>query len=188
MKKHKHIIIKSITVIFVTVMLFSCTNNANEVRDFLASKNLPIGKATDAFHVYKDSGRITSKLITPLLLDFSNRKTHPYNEFPKGIEIINFENNGVDSVTIVGNYALSYSKTLVSEIKGNVVVINHINKSRLETEQLYWDQNTKYFFSEKPFTLTTQKDTIFGIGFECKEDLSKHLAKKTTGRLETTED
>ena len=48
-------------------MLFSCSNNTQEVRDFLVSKNLPIGVAKDAFHVYKDSGRITSKLITPLL-------------------------------------------------------------------------------------------------------------------------
>ncbi len=167
-------------------MLFSCSNNTQEVRDFLASKNLPIGSAKDAFHVYKDSGRITSKLITPLLLDFSNRKQHPYNEFPKGIKIINFE--GKDSVTITGNFALSYSKTLISEIKGNVVVLNHAEQSRLETEQLFWDQNTKYFFSEKAFTLSTLKDTIYGIGFESKEDLSKHLAKKTTGKLETTEE
>lgn len=167
-------------------MLFSCSNNTQEVRDFLASKNLPIGVAKDAFHVYKDSGRITSKLITPLLLDFSNRKKHPYNEFPKGIKIINFE--GKDSVTITGDFALSYSKTSVSEIKGNVVVLNHSENSRLETEQLFWDQKTKYFFSEKAFTLTTLKDTIYGIGFESKEDLSKHLAKKTTGKLETIED
>jgi len=166
-------------------MLFSCTNNSQEVKDFLASKNLPIGVAKDAFHVYKDSGRITSKLITPLLHDYSNRKEHPYNEFPKGVEIINFEDK--DSVTITGNYALTYSKTMVSEIKGNVIVLNHTEQSRLTTTQLFWDQNTKYFFSEKPFTLTTQKDTIHGVGFECKEDLTEHLAKKTTGRLEATE-
>ncbi|PWG04135.1 LPS export ABC transporter periplasmic protein LptC [Polaribacter aquimarinus] len=169
-------------------MLFSCINNANEVRDFLATKNLPIGKATNALHVYKDSGRITSKLITPLLYDFSNRKEHPYNEFPKGIKLVNYERNQKDSVTIVGDYALSYSKTSVSEIKGNVVVINHSEKSKLETTQLFWDQKTKYFFSEKAFTLTTQKDTIFGVGFECKEDLTKHLAKKTIGRLEASEE
>ncbi|KGL61890.1 conserved hypothetical protein contaning lipopolysaccharide assembly [Polaribacter sp. Hel1_85] len=166
-------------------MLFSCSNNTQEVRDFLASKNLPIGVAKDAFHVYKDSGRITSKLITPLLRDFSNRKQHPYNEFPKGIKIINFE--GKDSVTITGNYALSYSKTSISEITGNVVVLNHKEQSKLETEHLLWDQNTKYFFSEAAFTLTTLKDTIYGVGFESKEDLSMHLAKKTTGKLETTE-
>ena len=166
-------------------MLFSCSNNTQEVRDFLASKNLPIGVAKNAVHIYKDSGRITSKLITPLLHDYSNRVQHPYNEFPKGIKIVNFE--GKDSVTITGNYALSYSKTSVSEIIGNVVVLNHSEKSRLETEQLFWDQNTKYFFSEKAFTLIKLKDTIYGLGFECKEDLSKHLAKKTTGTLVTSE-
>ena len=74
-------------------MLFSCDNNTQKVRDFLADKNLPIGTAYNAYHVYKDSGRITSKLITPKMLDFSNREKHPYNEFPKGIKIINFEKN-----------------------------------------------------------------------------------------------
>lgn len=188
MKKATQIFLKSITVTLVTVMLFSCSNNTQKVRDFLASKNLPIGTAKNAYHVYKDSGKITSKLLTPLRLDFSNREQHPYSEFPKGIKIINFDKNGVDSVTISGDYALSYDKTKVAEIRGNVVVVNHTEHSKLKTEQLFWDQNTKYFFSEKEFTLTTRKDTIFGIGFECKEDLSKHLARKTTGKLETTEE
>ncbi|ARV16933.1 LPS export ABC transporter periplasmic protein LptC [Polaribacter sp. SA4-12] len=186
MKNLNKILLKSITVLTITVMLFSCSNNTQEVRDFLASKNLPIGVAKDAFHVYKDSGRITSKLITPLLNDFSNRKQHPYNEFPEGVKIINFE--GKDSVTVSGNYALSYSNTQISELVGNVVVINHAENSKLETEQLFWDQNTQYFFSEKAFTLSTLKDTIYGVGFESKEDLSQHLAKKTIGRLETIEE
>lgn len=178
----------SIAVLFGTAMLFSCTNNTQKARDFLADRNLPIGTAKDAFHIYKDSGRITSKLITPLMLDFSNREEHPYSEFPKGIKIINFEKNGIDSVTIIGDYALSYAKTSISEITGNVVVINHTDKSRLETAQLFWDEKTKYFVSEKAFKLTKENDTIFGVGFESKDDLSKHLAKKTTGKLETSED
>lgn len=169
-------------------MLFSCSNNTQKVRDFLADKNLPVGSAKNAFHVYKDSGRITSKLITPVMLDFSNRREHPYSEFPDGIKIINFVNKGKDSVTITGNYALSYAKTSISEIKGNVIVINHTDKSRLETEQLFWDEETKYFVSEKAFKLMKEKDTVFGIGFESKDDLTKHLAKKTTGRLETSEE
>ena len=187
MKNYNQIVLKSIAVIYFTGMLFSCSNTTEEVRNFLEEKNLPIGSAKEAFHVYKDSGRITSKLITPLLLDFSNRKKHPYNEFPEGIKIINFNNKGKDSVTIIGNYALSYVKTEVSEIKGNVVVVNHTDKSRLETSQLFWDQKTKYFVSEKAFVMYKENDTITGVGFECKEDLSKHLAKKTTGSIETKE-
>ena len=187
MKNYNQIVLKSIAVIYFTGMLFSCSNTSEEVRNFLEEKNLPIGSAKEAFHVYKDSGRITSKLITPLLLDFSNRKKHPYNEFPEGIKIINFSNKGKDSVTIIGNYALSFVKTAVSEIKGNVVVVNHTDKLRLETAQLFWDQKTKYFVSEKAFVMYKENDTITGVGFECKEDLSKHLAKKITGSIETKE-
>ena len=39
--------------------------------DFLAAKNLPIGEVRNINHVYKDSGRITSKLIAPFLKDYS---------------------------------------------------------------------------------------------------------------------
>ena len=173
------IISKSIAVPCGIAMLFSCNNNTQKVRDFLADKNLPVGTAKDAYHVYKDSGRITSKLITAVMLDFSNRTAHPYSEFPDGIKIVNFEKNGMDSITITGDYALSYATTSISEITGNVVVVNHTEKSRLETEQLFWDEKTKYFVSEKAFKLTKESDTIFGIGFESKDDLSKHLAKKT---------
>ena len=166
-------------------MLFSCTNDAKVVRDLLADKNLPIGIAKNAHHVYKDSGRITSKLKTPLLHDFSNRSEHPYNEFPEGIKIITFEKNGIDSTTITGNYGISYSKTSVSEIKGNVVVINHTDNTKLETDQLYWDQKLNYFFTEEKFKLTLTEGIIIGIGIEAKQDLSKWIAKDVTGDLET---
>jgi len=179
--------IKSIVTFLFVTMLFSCTNDSKEVRDFLAEKNLPIAVAKDAHHVYKDSGRITSRLITPLLNDFSNRKNHPYKEFPAGLKIVNFENNGQDSITIMGDYALSYVKTSISEIKGNVVVINHAEKSKLETSQLFWDQKNKYFFSEKSFVLTDPTDTVRGIGFESKEDLSKRVAKQFSGQVITNE-
>lgn len=185
---HK-IIIKSIGAALFASVLFSCTNDSKAVRDILAERNLPVGVAKDAFHVYKDSGKITSKLITPQLNDFSNRKNHPYNEFPKGIKIIKFQNNGQDSVTVLGDYALSYSKTSMSELRGNVVVINHTEQSKLETEQLFWDQKNKYFFSEKSFILTKLADSTIlkGIGFESKEDLSKWISKKITGDVITNE-
>lgn len=187
MKPFQNIPIKNIAIVITVAMFFSCKNNTKEVRDFLAEQNLPIGVAKNAYHVYKDSGRISSKLHTPLLYDFSNRKEHPYNEFPNGVRIINFENKGQDSITIVGDYAISYTKTSVSELKGNVVIINHTEQSKLETDQLFWDQTTGYFFSEKQFVLTTLTDTIYGVGFESKEDLSKWVSKNISGEVLTKE-
>ncbi len=178
-------ILKSVAVVSLIATLFCCTNNPKEVRNFLKEKNLPIGVAKNIYNVYKDSGIIASKLVSSLLKDYSNRKRHPYSEFPEGIKIVSFKNKGKDSITITGDYALTYSKTQISEIRGNVVVVNHKDKSILETDQLFWDQNTDYFYSEKPFKSTTLTDTISGIGFESKKDLAKFLAKRITGYFTT---
>ncbi|QMU63648.1 MAG: LPS export ABC transporter periplasmic protein LptC [Flavobacteriaceae bacterium] len=187
MKINTYIIVKNSAVALAIGLFFSCKNSTKQVRNFLAEKNLPISVAKKVYHVYKDSGVITSKLYTPLLNDFRNRDEHPYHEFPEGIKIINFENNGKDSVTIIGDYALSYTKTAISEIKDNVVIINHTEDSKLETDQLFWDQNTQYFFSEKKFILVKNKDTTRGYGFESKENLSKWISKNITGAFDLKE-
>ena len=64
-------------------------------------------------------------MFAPLFLDFSNRKNHPYSEFPQGIEIVSFQNGGLDSITIKGDYAINYTDTFLSHLVGNVVVVNH---------------------------------------------------------------
>lgn len=179
-------ILKSIAVVFTTAMLFSCVNNPKEVRDFLADKNMPIGEVYNIDHKHTDSGRIDIKMRAPIMLDFSNRKTHPYSEFPKGIEITKIEKNG-DSVTIKGEYAKSYGKTNVSEIKQNVVIENFAQQNRLETNQIYWDQKTHYFFTESKFTFYTKTDTIYGTGFEASEDLENWLVKNQRGVIQVKE-
>ena len=70
------------------------------------------------------AGRVNIKMKAPLMLDFDNRSDHPYNEFPEGIKITTIEKNG-DSMTIEGDYARSYKKTSVSEIRNNVVIFNY---------------------------------------------------------------
>ncbi len=174
-------ILKSIATLFMVAILFSCKNNAKEVQDFLADKNLPIGITEKVHFVHTDSARVTMKLYSLLMYDFSNRKAHPYFEFPKGIKITTLEKNG-DSVTIAGGYALRYLKTRVSEIKEHVVIRNYKKKLRLETSQLYWDENTNYFFTDVAFTFYTQLDTIKGVGFESKDDLSESWVKDLRGK------
>jgi LPS export ABC transporter protein LptC len=174
--------IKNIAAIFIAAMFFSCGNDIKEVQDFLAEKNLPIGVAKNVDLVHTDSGLVKTKLITPLLRDFSNRKEHPYQEFPEGIEIVTFSKSG-DSVTLKADFSRSYSKTGISEVNGNVIVINHKEKSKLFTEQLFWDQTTHYIYTEKAFKLITQTDTINGKGFESNEDLSLVTMKDISGTI-----
>ena len=178
--------IKNIAVVFSTAMFFSCTNDVKEVRDFLADKNLPIGEAYNINHIHTDSGRVDIKMKSPLMLDFSNRNKHPYSEFPEGIKITKIDKSG-DSITIEGLYAKSFTSTEVSEIKNNVVIKNYAQKTKLETEQIFWDQKTHYLFTEKKFVFYTPTDTIYGRGFEANEDLKKWWVKNQSGVVHVKE-
>lgn len=177
---------KSIAVVLTAAMLFSCTNDVKEVKDFLADKNLPIGEAYNINHKHTDSGRVDIKMRAQVMFDFSNREKHPYSEFPKGIKITSIEKNG-DSITVEGDYAKSYRNTEVSEIKNNVVVVNYAQKNKLLTDQIYWDQKTHYFFTEKKFTFYTVTDTIYGTGFEATEDLKTWWVKNQSGVINIKE-
>lgn len=180
-------------------LFFSCENSAKEVKDFLAHHNLPLGVLQGVHHVYKDSGRVTLRLKAKQVRDFANRKKHPYQEFPKGIHMITYNSKTRDSVSIFGDYALNYQKTGISKIKGNVLVINHKEKIRLETQLMYWDQKRHYYFTQSPFLLITtpQKDsvaidkkidTIAGIGFESREDLRLWEMQQTSGVINPKND
>lgn len=178
--------LRNIVSIFIVAMFFSCSNSVQEVRDFLADKNLPIGEVYNVDLKYTDSGMVRFRLKAPLMLDFSNREFQPYSEFPKGIKITSIERNR-DSITIDGNYAISYKKTEVSEIKNNVIIYNFAQKHKLQTNQIYWDQKTHYFFTDDKFIFFTHTDTIRGVGFEASEDLKNWWVKNQTGVLQIKE-
>ncbi len=180
--RNTYIILYKVATISLVAFFFSCGNDIKEVQDFLADKNLPVGVAKNINLIHTDSGFVKARVITPLRNDFSNRKMHPYQEFPEGIQITNFDKNK-DSVTLTANYCISYGKTGISEVKNNVIIVNYKDQVKLYTEQLFWDQNTRYIYTEKAFKLITKTDTIKGKGFESNEDLSKVTMKDISGTL-----
>ena len=185
LKLKLHTLYKTATICIVA-FFFSCGNNIKEVQDFLADKNLPVGVAKNVNLVHTDSGRVQTRLITPLLHDFNNRSKHPYQEFPNGIQITTYDKLG-DSITLIANYCRTYAKTAISEVKDNVIVINHKDNAKLYTDQLFWDQNTHYIYTEKAFKLITKTDTINGKGFESNEDLSKVTMRDISGAIYVNE-
>ena len=185
--KKVNIILKSIATITIVAVLFSCETNIEKINDFIADKNLPISVTKNINLIHTDSGKVKSKLKTILLHDFSNRTKHPYQEFPKGIELVTFKKNK-DSTTITANYSRIFKKTEISEIKGNVVVINHKKNTKLLTEQLFWDQKENYFFSNKKSVLIQGKDTLIGLdGFDANSDLTNANMMNNKGKLEIIE-
>lgn len=175
--------IKNIAGLLVLAMFFSCVNSVKEVNDFLADQNLPVGEVTTLNHVYRDSGMVTLRVKSPLMLDFSNREENPYQYFPKGLSLLSIKSDRTDSTSVSGNEAYMYNKTNISELIGEVKIYNFTQKALLETSQLYWDQKINYLFTSNKFKLTTASDTIYGEGFESSLNLKHWLMKEVSGDL-----
>ncbi len=155
--------IKSIVTVFTVTMLFSCKNNFNEVQKIGISEDQPIGIAEHINLKHTDSGHVTANLISPKMLDFTNRP-FGYNEFPDGVTLYLYDENNEKS-TIVADYAISYEDTGLIDMQGNVVLSSH-KKDTLFAEQLYYDQQREWLFTNQPVTFRQGMDLINGNGFD----------------------
>jgi len=152
----------------VIVVLFSCESNFKEVQKINKTNFAPVGEADTVNLRYTDSGRITAILVAPKMLDFGNA-SFPYNEFPNGIDVTLYDGNQKKSF-IRSDYAITYKRTNIIDLQGNVKITSEDGKV-LETTQLYYDQKREWFFTEKKCKLTLGPGNEFYTkGFDASRD------------------
>ncbi len=139
-------IIKGIVTLIGVTMLFSCEGNLNEVRALQNPADAPAGTANGILMKYTDSGRVVATLKSPKMFDFEN-KDFPYREFPEGVYIEFFGKDNEKS-TVTADYGIVYSGTGLVDLRGNVVIFT-ADSTLLEGEQLYWDQNQSWVFTDR---------------------------------------
>ena len=86
---------------------------------------------------YTDSGRLTTVLLSPKMVNFSNQE-FPYYEFPDGINLTLYDRSNKSS-TVESKHAIVYNETDLIDLRGDVVLITS-NNDTLFTYQLYYDQ------------------------------------------------
>lgn len=140
---------------------------------------MPSGEADSINLKYTDSGKIKSILVSPKMLDYSNI-TNAFTEFPKGIHVTLLDERGNKS-TVVSDYAISYKKTDIIDLQGNVTITSHDGK-KLETSQLYFDQKNEWFFTEKQFKYTDEAGGFLqGPGVDFSKDFKVFNMQKSSG-------
>jgi LPS export ABC transporter protein LptC len=171
-------VIKGATLVLVAFFMFSCDGNINDVRKINMIDFKPIGEARNFNLKYTDSGRIKAILISPQMLDFSQLE-FPFTEFPKGIKVTVYDEQANQS-EVTSNYAISYSKSSIIDLSGNVKIKTHDGKS-LETEQLYYDQKNEWFFTQKKYIYTNNGSVIEGIGIDFSKDFKQLDTQQISG-------
>lgn len=146
-------------IAFAMTMFFSC---AVDLKPEVV-ENVPVGIAENINLKYTDSGRLKANLISPKMLDFSNRE-FAFTEFTEGVVLYLYDKDDNKS-TIIADYAIVYDKTGLIDMQGNVELATNTNDT-LFAQQLYYDQNKQWLSTNLPVTFRTGGDLINGNGFD----------------------
>jgi len=166
--------------VFTVTLFFSCKNNFKEVQNIGILDGGPLTIAENINTKYTDSGKLKSILISPKMLNYSNREFAFY-EFPEGINLTLFDADNNKS-NVVADFAILYDETDLIDLQGNVVLTTH-NKDTLYADQLFYDQKTEWLFTNQPVRFRTKDQLINGNGFDSDRSFSQAKVLEVTGRI-----
>lgn len=177
----------------MAMLFFSCTDNYKRVGDEAKKAVFPIGVAENFVFTYTEtnrvmlvdttaSSRVISVLTSPKREDFTNLE-FPYQTFPNGLLLDFFDDENKKSI-VKADYGIMYSATNLIDLRGNVVLESHDGK-KLETPQLFLDQDNEWIFTHEKFTYTNPEDgTIMdGEGMDFSKNRNFLYAHKTYGLM-----
>ena len=167
--------------------LNACENSLNDIKK-IASKeeDKPISRSTGVDVIYSDSAKVKARLFTPLMIDLDDPKK-PYQEMPKGVKIIFYDDDLKEKGTITSEYAIRLEKENQITFRKNVVATNAQGET-FKSEELIYDQNTKKIYSNKPVQITMTNGNIMnGAGFKSNESLYPWTIDQSTGVFKVDE-
>ena len=171
----KNITFLSMVIIFMITMLFGCKNDIAKVNSLTSEEKIPDEQAQNVTIVYSDSGNVqfvlTSKLMRKFIIN------DPYTEFPSGLKIISYDAGRTAKTTLTANYAIRYDGRRYMEAKSKVVIINHQDNERIETESIIWDQKQRKIYSDVFVKRTNANGIMFGDGFDADETFSRYTIR-----------
>jgi LPS export ABC transporter protein LptC len=134
--------------------------------------------------IMSENGRKSYHFKTPLLEGYMLGRD-PYREFRKGVSITTYQDDSLTTVNavLVANYAIYYENRKLWEAKGDVVVTKH-DGTRLYTQQLFWNSQTKRIYSNVDTKLVTDTDELIGEGFESDEDMNEPRFRRWKGKMQ----
>lgn len=156
----------------------SCENDIKEVNNLL-SKQTGIEEAVDVTSYMSQQGKVKAKLRSPYMLRY--QADSPYVEFPRTLHVDFYDDSTKVESTVDALYARYREYESKVLLKDSVVVINIQKGDTLKTNELWWDQTTEEFFTDKPVRIYQSDKTIFGKGLRAKQDFSSYDIFNITG-------
>lgn len=167
--------------------VLSCENDMKDVDEFI-KRQTAVEEAFQVTSYLSQEGLMKARLKSPYMIRHqANSETDSaFIEFPRTLHV-DFYN---DSLQIESILDAKYARYRENEdkvyLRDSVVVISLLKGDTLKTDELWWDQNTQEFYTEKAVEIRQPDKTVFGTGLRAAQDFSWYDIFHPTGVVLTT--
>lgn len=166
------------TLIMTLLVLAACET---EQKKKMKSYNGPLREMENVDVVYNEKEKVKMKLKAKKIVELQSGD----REFPDGLYIEFFDElSGEMSSTLKANHAYYFKTENKWRGRGKVEVKNIAKQQQLNTEELFWKQDTKKIFTDKFVTIRDMKDVIYGTGLDADQNLTYYTITKPEGEFE----
>jgi len=167
-------------VLSISCCLFisACENDPKMIDDWSKKKEMvEVGKNIEAY--LSQESKVKAKLTAPLML--RHEADTLYTEFPNSLHV-DFYDDSTKIESWVDSKHGKYFENLNKVYLWDSVVVINIKGDTLKSPDLWWDQNTKLFYTDKYAQYLKKDKQIYpGKGLEATQDFKRITFKEPTG-------
>jgi lipopolysaccharide export system protein LptC len=171
---------KGIIYLLICCLFFAaCENSLTEVAE-LTGKRIAVEEAKNIESYLSQGGKMRARLTAPVMNRYQTDS--PYIEFPKSLHVDFYDSILKIESQLNARYG-RYRETEQKVFLRDSVVVFNIKNDTLRCDELWWDQNSEKFYTDKPVQIHQPDKIIFGKGLEADQSFKWYLLKEITGEL-----
>lgn len=163
------------------LILSSCENDDRVLRDWTKQLRLK-EEATNMESTISQEGKMRARIKAPLMIKEAGDTIQM--TFPKKLHCDFYNDSAQLESMLDARFGIYYENLNKVYLRDSVVVVT-LKGDTLVSPELWWDQNTKLFYTDKYASFRSPGQQILGgKGLEATQDLKRITFKSTTGLVD----
>ena len=159
-------------IFFIALLFSACEDDKKEIKK--EEYKGPISEVYGISMAYTDSAKLVVKMSTEAQLTMANED----KKYPKEVRVFFFDNFGNNTTKLRGDSAIYLKANNLYRIMGRVEINNQVKNEVLQTDELFWNPDTKKIYSNKAVDIKTPEQTIHGVGMDSNQDFTQYTIRR----------
>ncbi len=164
----------------LAMVFFACAKKEAEPLNMDSPREQQPALITDSVSTLISDSGVTRYRIEAPEWRIYDKTEPPYQEFPNGIYLEQFDEDLSVQASLKADYAHYNETEQVWLLRGNVHALNRKGE-QFDTPELNWSQREHRVFSDSTIHIKRETSIIEGVGFESNEEMSKYTILHPTG-------